>query len=266
MRHAPRFRDPFTHLPAAPSPDDWRPVPGWVHSTDTGGMVDGPGVRYVVFTSGCPLACRYCHNPDSRAAHGGRATTAGEVVDGIARLAPFLRRAGGGVTVSGGEPLMQPAFTEAVCWGARALGLHTALDTSGFLGAQAADELLDAVDLVLLDIKSFRPATYRAVTGAAVAPTLEFAERLAFLGKPAWVRYVLVPGLTDDLDEVGELADFVATLTNVERVEVLPFHKMGEYKWRELGLPYTLADTAPPTHAEVARVVAAFRERGLSAY
>ncbi|HYD52031.1 MAG TPA: pyruvate formate-lyase-activating protein, partial [Gemmatimonadaceae bacterium] len=217
---------------------EWRSIEGYVHSTESAGMVDGPGVRYVVFTQGCPLACQYCHNPDSRAVHGGSLTTAGAMVDEIARFASFLKRARGGLTISGGEPLMQPAFTEAVLRGAQDLGLHTALDTSGFLGAQATDEFLEAVDLVLLDIKSFRADTYRRVTGVNVAPTLEFAERLAFIGKPTWIRYVLVPGLTDDFEEIGQLADFVATLGNVERVEVLPFHKMGEYKWFERDLRY----------------------------
>jgi pyruvate formate lyase activating enzyme len=242
---------------------EWRAVDGRVHSVESGGTVDGPGVRFVVFTAGCPLRCAYCHNPDTRALATGRRTTAGAQVEEIARYAPFLRRAGGGVTVSGGEPLQQPRFVEALFTGIKALGLHTALDTSGFLGARASDALLDATDLVLLDIKSWDPATYRRVTGVPVEPTLRFAERLAVRGIPIWVRYVLVPGLTDAPANVAGVASFAASLATVERVEVLPFHKMGEYKWQAMGLPYELGATPAPTAAQVARAAAAFRDHGL---
>ena len=235
---------------------------GYVHSVDTGGTVDGPGIRYVVFTAGCPLRCQYCHNPDCMKQKNGTLTATRSLVDDIASVAPMLRR-GGGVTVSGGEPMVQPAFVAALLAGCKGLGLHTALDTSGFLGAKASDALLSLVDLVLLDIKSFRPDTYRNVTGVDVAPTLAFAERLAAMGKPTWVRYVLVPGLTDNLEEIGELADFVAGLGNVERIELLPFHKMGEYKWEALGMPYRLKDTDPPTPELEAAVRGVFEGRGL---
>lgn len=235
---------------------------GYVHSVDTGGTVDGPGIRYVVFTSGCPLRCQYCHNPDCMKQKNGTLTATQKIIDDIASVARMLRR-GGGVTISGGEPMVQPAFVASLLAGCKALGLHTALDTSGFLGAKAPDALLSLVDLVLLDIKSFRPDTYRAVTGVDVAPTLAFAERLAALGKPTWIRYVLVPGLTDDLEEIGELADFVAGLGNVERIEVLPFHKMGEYKWEALGMEYRLHATEPPTPELEAAVRGVFEARGL---
>ena len=236
---------------------------GYVHSVETGGTVDGPGLRYVVFTAGCPLRCLYCHNPDCMHLKNGHVMRVEEILADLATYTPYLRRGQGGLTVSGGEPLVQPSFTHALLQGAKALGLHTALDTSGFLGARASDALLDDVDLVLLDIKAFAPETYRRVTGVALQPTLDFAQRLAVLGKPMWIRYVLVPGLTDTPAEIEDLADFVAGLRSVERVEVLPFHKMGEWKWEQLDMPYQLKDTPPPGPDLEEATRAAFRRRGL---
>lgn len=240
-----------------------RAVAGHVHSVETVGTVDGPGVRYVVFTAGCPLRCVYCHSPDTRAARSEQLVTSIEVLEDVARYTPFLLRAHGGLTVSGGEPLAQPRFTRALLEGARDLGLHTALDTSGYLGDRAPDALLDACDLVLLDVKSWDPDTYLAVTGVPIEPTIAFARRLAERGVTTWVRFVLVPGLTDAPDNVAGVADFAASLPNVARVDVLPFHKRGEYKWRALGLPYTLAATEPPAADEVEAARSIFRARGL---
>ncbi|NUB16940.1 pyruvate formate lyase-activating protein [Azospirillum brasilense] len=239
-------------------------VRGWVHSVETGGTVDGPGLRYVLFLAGCPLRCQYCHNPDTRHMHDGSPAQASDVLADIATYADFLHRAHGGLTISGGEPLVQPEFCAAIYRGAKQLGLHTALDTSGFLGSHADDHLLADVDLVLLDIKAFKEATYRAVTGVPLRPTLEFAERLSAIRKPIWLRYVLVPGLTDHLDEIEGLAEFAAGLEVVERVDVLPFHKMGEFKWKQLGLPYALANTEPPPPELTERVRGIFRTQGLT--
>jgi pyruvate formate lyase activating enzyme len=244
-----------------PGPDG--SVKGFVHSSEAGGAVDGPGLRHVLFVSGCPLRCQYCHNPDTWHMHQGKATTSAEVLAEIASYAPFLKKAHGGVTISGGEPLTQPDFVTAVLKGSKALGLHTALDTSGFLGAHTSDELLSQVDLVLLDIKAFTEATYHEVTGHALRPTLEFAERLAAMGKPIWLRYVLVPGLTDKMDEIEALAAFAAGLGTVERVDVLPFHKMGEFKWKDMGLTYRLGEVDPPSEELTRRVRDAFRAAGL---
>ncbi|CAO3435840.1 pyruvate formate-lyase-activating protein [Azospirillum argentinense] len=238
-------------------------VRGWVHSVETGGTVDGPGLRYVLFLAGCPLRCQYCHNPDTRHMHDGSPAQSSDVLADIATYADFLHRAHGGLTISGGEPLVQPEFCAAIYRGAKQLGLHTALDTSGFLGSHADDHLLADVDLVLLDIKAFKEATYRAVTGVPLRPTLEFAERLSAMRKPIWLRYVLVPGLTDHLDEIEGLAEFAAGLEVVERVDVLPFHKMGEFKWKQLGLPYALANTEPPPPELTERVRGIFRTQGL---
>ena len=169
-------------------------IRGWVHSTEAGGAVDGPGIRHVLFLSGCMLRCRYCHNPDTWHMHKGKPTTSREVLREIAGYAKFLIHAKGGVTLTGGEPLVQPDFVAAILRGCKEMGLHTALDTAGFLGTHADDYLLADVDLVLLDIKAFSEETYRALTGVALQPTLDFAERLAAMNKPVWLRYVLVPG------------------------------------------------------------------------
>jgi pyruvate formate lyase activating enzyme len=229
-------------------------VQGWVHSWDLSTGVDGPGTRLVVFLSGCPMRCLYCQNPDTWHKHDGTVTELREMEHLMRRYHPFIACAGGGFTVSGGEPLQQPAFTRELLQSAQHAGLHTALDTSGFLGRRADDALLDATDVVLLDIKAGTDATHRRLTGRPLAPTLEFAERLAERGTAVWVRYVLVPGFTDDPREIREVATFAASLGNVERLDVLPFHKLGASKYEQLGLPFPLADTPTPS-AELTAVV-----------
>jgi pyruvate formate lyase activating enzyme len=238
---------------------------GRVHSWDLSTGVDGPGTRFVLFTSGCPLRCLYCANPDTWHMRDGKQRTVDEVMDEIEKYRPFITAAGGGVTLTGGEPLLQPAFTAEVLHRCKQLGLHTALDTSGFLGARATDALLADTDLVLLDIKSFDIAAYRRLTGGELAPTLSFAGRLDQLGIPVWLRYVLVPGWTDDEAAIDGLAAFTAGLGNVERVDVLPFHKLGAAKYDALGIPFPLHDTPSPSPALVERVRGQFRERGLRA-
>ena len=238
---------------------------GFVHSLETGSTVDGPGVRATLFLAGCLLRCQYCHNPDTWHLKHGSRVSVDTAVARLADFAPALRRMGGGLTISGGEPLVQVGFSRRVFTAAKGLGLHTALDTSGFLGARADDAYLEQVDLFLLDIKSGEPATYHRVTGAELAPTLRFAERLAAIGKPVWVRYVLVPGLTDDPANIRAVARFVAPMRNIEWVEILPFHQMGAFKWKALGLDYRLADTSPASPELAARAVAQFREEGCRA-
>jgi pyruvate formate lyase activating enzyme len=169
---------------------------GYVHSMEVGSFVDGPGVRFVVFLAGCPLRCRYCHNPDAWKATAGERMDSAQVLERIAHSAAFLKAGDGGVTVSGGEPLVQADFALAILRGSHELGLHTALDTSGYLGERVTDEMLGVLDLVLLDIKSWDRETYRLLTGVDLAPTLRLAERLCEAGTPGWVRFVLVPGVT----------------------------------------------------------------------
>jgi pyruvate formate lyase activating enzyme len=236
---------------------------GHVHSVEIGGFVDGPGARFVAFLNGCPLRCLYCHNPDSWRLQDGALTSADELLARIGHAAAFLSAAGGGVTLSGGEPLAQPEFALAILRGSRALGLHTAFDTSGYLGERATPEILDATDLVLLDIKSFDADTHRTLTGVDVAPTLAFAKRLAEQRKPVWIRFVLVPGVTDAYDNLAGLAEFVATLPNVERTEILPLHHMARPKWRALGKPYPLDATPVPSEADLDRAREIFSAAGV---
>ena len=237
---------------------------GYIHSYETMGTVDGPGVRFVLFLTGCPLRCQYCHNPDTwRLLNGSRATV-DEVMDEIGKYSDYLIESEGGITISGGEPLFQPMFLSHILRRCKKLGLHTAVDTSGFLGRRMTDKMLADTDLVLLDIKSSIPEVYRTVTGVDIGPTLEFARRLDADGTPIWIRFVLVPGLTDSVENVDGVADFLATLGNVERVEILPFHKMGEHKWETMDLEYRLKNTESPSADLVGRVQDQFRRRQLT--
>ncbi|MFG2751879.1 pyruvate formate-lyase-activating protein [Streptomyces xanthophaeus] len=243
-----------------------RPSEGSVHSWDLSTGVDGPGTRFVTFLAGCPLTCLYCHNPDTWKMRAGKRTSADDVIAEAAKYRKFIAASGGGATVSGGEPLLQPVFAgELLHRMKNDLGLHTALDTSGFLGARATDALLRDVDLVLLDVKSWDRETYRKVTGRPLEPTLAFARRLADLGKEVHLRFVLVPGLTDARENVEGVAAFAAGLGNVSRVDVLPFHKLGEAKWQALDMPFTLHDTPSPTAGQVAGAKAVFEAQGLTA-
>ncbi|MCB7138115.1 pyruvate formate lyase-activating protein [Cellulosimicrobium marinum] len=249
---------------------------GSVHSWELVTAVDGPGTRLTVFLNGCPLRCLYCHNPDTFAMKDGEPVTADELLARVTRYLPVFRATHGGLTLSGGEVLMQPAFAARVLRGAKARGVHTALDTSGFLGANATDAMLDDTDLVLLDVKSGDPETYRTVTGRDLEPTLRFGRRLAERGltghgPEVWVRFVLVPGLTDDVENVEKVASYVASLDEIRpgtvaRVEVLPFHQMGRDKWDALGRTYELDDTPAPSAELTERVRDQFRAHGLTTY
>ena len=171
----------------------------------------------------------------------------------------------GGFTLSGGEPLMQYRFAVKLFTAARGMGIHTTLDTNGYYGARLTDDELGLIDLVMLDMKTFDPERHRRLTGMDVAPTLEFAQRLGARKRPMWVRYVLVPGLTDDAEDIARTAKFAAGLGNVQRVDVLPFHQMGRYKWHKLGMTYSLEQTAPPSADLVERTIAIFKNEGLNA-
>lgn len=237
---------------------------GSLHSWELVTAVDGPGTRLTAFLSGCPLRCRYCQNPDAIRMADGRPIRVQDLLELVRRYLPVFAATGGGLTVSGGEPLMQSAFLTRLLRGAKEWGVHTAVDTSGYLGPQVSDELLDLVDLVLLDVKSGLPQTYRRTTGRELAPTLEFGRRLAERGNEIWIRFVLVPDLTDAWDNVAAVADYVATLSTVSRVEVLPFHQLGRDKWAALGWDYQLRETRPPSAELVARVRGQFAARGLT--
>ena len=236
---------------------------GFLHSFTTGSTVDGPGVRVVAWTSGCMWRCRYCHNPDTWTMTNGIPVSIARATEKLRSYRAGLRVMSGGVTLSGGEPLMQHRFAAKLMAAAKEMGIHTAIETNGYLGEKLSDDELATIDLVLLGLKSWDPARHKALTGMDIEPTLAFGRRLAGLQKPIWIRFVLVPGLTDDPIDMAQSAAFAASLGTVERVEVLPFHQMGSYKWERLGLPYTLQDVEPPAAAAVEQACAVWREAGL---
>lgn len=245
---------------------------GSVHSWELVTAVDGPGTRLTYFLSGCVLRCLYCQNPDTWRLPDGIPTTLREVTDRIDHYAAVLKATHGGVTLSGGEPLLQHTFAGRIFRHCQSIGLHTALDTSGYLGARVDDAFLDDVNLVLLDVKSGIPETYKKVTGRELAPTLSFGRRLAERGTPIWIRYVLVPDLTDAVDNIEAVADYVQSLQSlgdgdaVKRVEILPFHQMGTSKWKAIGEPYPLENTKPPSKKLLERVRGQFRARELTVF
>jgi pyruvate formate lyase activating enzyme len=239
---------------------------GFLHSFTTGSAVDGPGVRVVAWTTGCMWRCLYCHNPDTWTMSNGVPVTIAKATAELRKYRRGLSVMSGGFTLSGGDPLMQHRFAVKLLTAVKAMGIHTALDTNGFYGDRVSDSELEAIDLVLLDIKGWDQARHRKLTGMDVGPTLEFARRLAARGRPVWVRFVLVPGLTDDPDDIAHIASFAAGLGNVTRVDVLPFHQLGRYKWERLGIPYALEDVQPPSLELVERTCDVFRQAGLKAY
>ncbi len=223
---------------------------GYLHSTESFGTVDGPGIRYVLFLQGCPLRCRYCHNPDTWSLHGGKAVTAKEILTEYRKNRAFYSR--GGITASGGEPLVQIDFLVDLFTKAKADGIHTCLDTSGITfdaddeeGMKKMDALTAVTDLVMLDIKHIDPEKHRALTGWDNAPVLAFARYLEKKEIPLWVRHTVVPTFTDGPDELCALGEWIGRLTNLKALDVLPYHTMGVGKYRELGIPYTLNDLLP---------------------
>lgn len=239
---------------------------GFLHSFTTGSAVDGPGMRVVAWTSGCHWRCVFCHNPDTWKMTNGIPVPLSKATEELSKYRGGLRTMSGGFTLSGGEALLQDRFAVKLFTAARAMGIHTALDTNGHLGDRLSDDDLGTIDLVLLDLKAWDPEGHRRLTGMDNAPTLAFARRLASHKKPVWVRFVLVPGWTDDPEDIGRIAGFAAGLGNVERVDVLPFHQMGRFKWKEIGLAYQLEDVATPAAEAVDRAVDVFRAAGLKAY
>ena len=218
---------------------------GSIHSWELVTAVDGPGTRMTVFLNGCPLRCQYCHNPDTFLMKDGEPVEASELLRRMRRYRGVFRASKGGITLSGGEVLMQPAFAGRLLAGAKKMGIHTCIDTSGFLGANASDEMLDNIDLVLLDVKSGDEETYKKVTGRSLAPTITFGDRLAAKGIEIWARFVLVPDLTDAPENVHNVARIIERWGSVSRVEVLPFHQMGTDKWDALGLTYSFVTPGP---------------------
>jgi pyruvate formate lyase activating enzyme len=246
--------------------EDAEDLTGYVHSYEVGSTVDGPGIRFVAFLTGCPLRCQYCHNPDTWHKLNGHPVTVSRSMKQIGKYANVLKISKGGITISGGEPVLKYKFLTRIFRHCKELGLHTCLDTCGRLGDRLTDKDLMDIDLNLLDIKSGDPAIYEKVTRQPLQPTIDYARRLSALGRAMWVRFVLVPGLTDDYDNVEKVADICSELKTLERVEILRFHQMGRDKWSRLGLEYPLADVEPPTAELAERVRGQFRNRDLTVY
>ena len=238
---------------------------GFIHSFTTGSTVDGPGIRIVAWTAGCQWRCLYCHNPDTWHMMNGMPVTLERAIEGVNKYRHGLKIMSGGLTISGGEPLMQDRFVLKLCRAAKALGVHTCIETNGYLGERLDDHELEAIDLVMLGLKTWGDAKHERLTGKPMRATLDFARRLAARKRPMWARFVLVPGLTDDEEDLKQIARFAASLGNVERLEVLPFHQLGKFKWHRLALDYALEDTEAPTPASIERACEIFRAEGLQA-
>jgi pyruvate formate lyase activating enzyme len=239
---------------------------GFLHSFTTGSAVDGPGLRLVAWTTACMFRCQYCHNPDTWTLKNGIPVTLERAIEEIRKYANGLIAMRGGFTLSGGEPLMQDRFAARLFAAVKKMGVHTAIETNGFYGNHLTDDELRNIDLVILDMKAFTRAQHELVTGGMHnEDVLEFCNRLSALKRPMWLRYVLVPGLTDIPEEMEAVADFAASLGVVERVEILPFHQMGRYKWERLNLDYKLAHAEPPTGEDIGKAIGIFAEAGLEA-
>ena len=239
---------------------------GFLHSFTTGSTVDGPGVRVVAWTAGCIWRCLYCHNPDTWTMKNGMPVKIERAAEELRKYRFGLKTMHGGLTISGGEPLFQHRFVLKLFAAAKSMGIHTALDTNGYLSDRLTDAELETIDLVLLDIKKWDREEHRRLTGMDNIPVLAFARRLATRNRPVWLRFVLVPGLTDNPEDIAHIASFAGGLGNVQRVDVLPFHQMGRYKWKELGLEYTLEAVDPPPRQLIQRTCEQFRAVGLKVF
>ena len=233
-------------------------IKGYVHSLESFGSVDGPGVRYVIFLTGCAMRCQFCHNPDTWNLKKGTLYTADELLKTALRYRTYWKN-NGGLTVSGGEPLLQIDFVSELFRLAKLQGVHTTLDTAGQPYTTAEpfsskfETLMQNTDLVMLDLKAFYPDRHKALTGCDNTPILDMARWMGEHGKAMWIRHVLVPGLTDDEAELREMSDFIKSLGSVRRVEVLPYHTLGLFKWEKLGITYSLDGVQPPSEEAVQR-------------
>ena len=225
---------------------------GHIHSTESFGAADGPGVRFIVFMQGCHMRCRYCHNPDTWKMDGGDEVTADEILKRALRFKPYWGK-DGGITISGGEPLLQIDFVIELFKKAKELGINTCIDTAGnpFTKEEPFfskfEELMKYTDLLLLELKEINPTRHKDLTGFDNSNIIEMAKYLSEINKPVWIRHVLVPEHSDFDEDLDALGDFIDTLSNVDRVEILPYHTLGKFKWENLGIPYTLESISPPS-------------------
>lgn len=230
-------------------------IKGNIHSIETFGSVDGPGVRFLIFLKGCHLRCRYCHNADTWEEYSADQRTADELLEQALRYRSYWGSEGG-ITVSGGEPLLQISFLTELFTKAKAKGVHTCIDTAGepfrrdpeWFGQ--FEQLMQVTDLLLMDIKHIDRNKHIGLTGKPNDNILDMFRNLSDIGKPVWIRYVLVPGLTDDENDLRRTGEFISQLGNVQKIDVLPYHSMGAYKWEKLGYRYTLTDTGTPSAEE----------------
>ena len=238
-------------------------VKGRVHSIETFGTVDGPGIRFILFMQGCPLRCKYCHNRDTWDVKGGTEYTADEIIEQVNKYSSYMKFSGGGLTVSGGEATLQPEFLKELFKKAKENEIHTCLDTSGFVNIDVIDPILDYTDLVLLDLKHMVPEKCKDLVGVSIEKTLELAKHLSDRNIPVWIRHVLVPGVTDDRENLELMGKFISTLKNVDRVELLPYHTLGVHKWENMGLDYELKDVPDGTKEDVERASKILAEFGV---
>jgi pyruvate formate lyase activating enzyme len=237
-----------------------RRVLGRIHSVETGGTIDGPGVRYVVFFQGCPLRCKFCHNPDTWQTSGGKEMDADTIISDILKYKNFIKT--GGVTISGGEPMNQIAFLLEILKGCKANGIHTAVDTSGAVDVDFCKEVLAVTDLVLLDIKANDTKVCKTLTGKGNENAFKLLKFVEEKGIPVWIRHVVVPDFTDNLEETFSLAQKLQQYSCIKKIEILPFHKMGEYKWEALNLDYELKETKEPDKNLVEGMKEIFKSAG----
>ena len=236
--------------------DDQKKITGYVHSLESFGSVDGPGVRYVIFLSGCAMRCQFCHNPDTWQMKTGTEYTADELLEKACRYRSYWGSKGG-ITVSGGEPLLQIDFLLELFQKAKERGINTTLDTCGNPFTREEPffskfkELMNVTDLVILDIKEIDESKHKKLTGWSNLNILDMAKYLSEINKPVWIRHVLVPGGSDNDEELIRLNEFIKTLSNVDRVEVIPYHDLGIFKWEKLGIAYPLINVKPPTKERV---------------
>ncbi|MFL8799887.1 MULTISPECIES: pyruvate formate-lyase-activating protein [unclassified Clostridioides] len=241
-------------------------IKGKIHSIETFGTVDGPGIRYILFFQGCPLRCKYCHNRDTWDTKSGKAYTVDEIITDALKYTSFMKFSGGGITASGGESTLQPEFLSELFKKAKENDIHTCLDTSGFVDIKTIDPILDNTDLVLLDLKHMVEEKSIDLTGVGMDKALKLARHLDSRNIPVWIRHVLVPGITDYTDNLEKLGQFVATLKNVERFELLPYHSMGIHKWENLGIDYELKDVPDASKEDIKKASEIISKFGVKVY
>ena len=242
-------------------------IKGRIHSVESFGTVDGPGIRFITFMQGCLMRCQYCHNRDTWDVDGGKEVEVDELMTQIRSYRPFLDASNGGVTASGGEAILQAEFVNALFKACQQEGIHTCLDTNGFVRkyTPVIDELLDHTDLVLLDIKQMDDAKHIALTKVSNQRTLEFAKYLEKRHQRTWLRYVVVDGFTDDESSVRQLAEFIKPMKNIDKVELLPYHELGKHKWEAMGETYQLTGIAPPSRDTMEKIKAVFTGMNINA-